>query len=133
MSRIPWVRTDVARGRHDGARRRTRETDTGVWELVEGRSERGMRSWPIERNRGGGKAVRGGRSTGGGVGGGGGVEWVHDGRVAVVAVKREEWEEEVGWCERGQVDTRLAAVKECVVVRGEGSVKGMVWERLRRR
>ena len=125
MSRIPWVRTDVARGRHDGARRRTREMDTGVWESVEGRSERGMRSWPIERNRGGGKAVRGGRSTGGGVGGGGGV--------AGVAAKREEWEEEVGWCERGRVDTRLAAVKECVVVRGEGSVKGMVWERLRRR
>jgi len=53
--------------------------------------------------------------------------------VTVVAVKREEWEEEVGWGERGRVDTRLTAVKECVVVRGEGSVKGMVWERLRRR
>jgi hypothetical protein len=44
VSRIPWVRTDVVRGCHDGARRWTRETDKGVWELVEGRSERGMRS-----------------------------------------------------------------------------------------
>ena len=77
--------------------------------------------------------MRGGRSTGGGVGGGGGVEWVHDGRAAVVAVKREEWDEEVGWGERGGVDTRLAAVKECVVVRGEGSVTGMAGERPRRR
>jgi len=57
---------------------------------------------------------------------------VHDGRVAAVAVKREEWEEEVGWGKRGRMDIRLTAVKERVVVRGEGKAKSAVWERRRR-
>ena len=45
----------------------------------------------IERNRGGGTAVRVGRSKGGGVGGvggGGGAEWVNEARV-VVGVEME--------------------------------------------
>ena len=50
-----------------------------------------------------------------------------------MAVKREEWEEKVGWGKRGRMDIRLTAVKERVVVRDEGSVKGMVSERPRRR
>ena len=65
-----------------------------------GSAERGD-GLAIERNRGGGTAVRVGRSKGGGVGGvggGGGAEWVSDARVVVVVVEAGE---EVARCDRG--------------------------------
>ena len=79
----------------------------------------------IERNRGGGTAVRVGRSKGGGVGGvggGGGAEWVNDARVVVVVVVVEAGGVGGGGgaVRSGRWDTRVVRANECVVVRGDG-------------
>jgi len=89
----------------------------------------------IERNRGGGTAVRVGRSKGGGVGGvggGGGAEWVIDARVVLVVVVEAGGVGGGGGAVRsGRWGTRVVKANECVVVRGEGKAKSTVWERRR--
>jgi len=120
--------------RGDGHGGQTRVLGVGRRARGAGSAERGD-GLAIERNRGGGTAVRVGRSKGGGVGGvggGGGAEWVNDARVAVVVVEAGGVGGGGGAVRSGRWDTRVVRANECVVVRGEGTAKSAVWERRRR-